>query len=98
MCVTVNTDDPTLFGQTLSEELVWLNTDMGMDEAEVVEIVKNGFRSAALSQQERERLLAYRHVYRAAMESDQEFDEMLARVEETPEVDGLLRAFLDLYG
>lgn len=46
--VTVNTDDPTPFGQTITDEYAWLMTERGMTAAEVGEIAKNGFVVADL--------------------------------------------------
>ncbi len=52
--VTVNTDDPTVFGQTLTDELRWLVTEMGMPVSHVAEIAGNAFRAALLTEIERE--------------------------------------------
>jgi adenosine deaminase len=58
VCVTVGTDDPTAFGQTLSDELVWLGTETGMAEAEIVQIIKNGFESSAMPEAEQAKWVA----------------------------------------
>ena len=55
--VTVSTDDPTAFGQTLTDELRWLVTEMGLSISDVAEIAGNGFRVALLPEHERERYL-----------------------------------------
>ena len=44
--VTINTDDPTPFGQTLTDEYTWLVTECGMTTSEVGAIAKNGFEVA----------------------------------------------------
>ena len=54
ICVTVNTDDPMVFGQTLTDELRWLVTEMGMSVSDVAEIAGNAFRVALLTEIERE--------------------------------------------
>jgi adenosine deaminase len=46
--VTVNTDDPTPFGQTITEEFSWLLTERGMSVAEVGAIARNGFEIARM--------------------------------------------------
>ncbi len=51
--VTVNTDDPTAFGQTLTDELRWLVTETGMSAAEVADIAGNGFQLANLPEETR---------------------------------------------
>ncbi|HCK10330.1 MAG TPA: hypothetical protein DHW45_10680 [Candidatus Latescibacteria bacterium] len=48
--VTVNTDDPTPFGQTLTEEYSWLLTECGLSVEEVGAIAKNGFVIADLDE------------------------------------------------
>ena len=45
--LSVSTDDPTFFHTTLVEELIHVH-DMGLDEAEILELVRNGFRQAFL--------------------------------------------------
>jgi aminodeoxyfutalosine deaminase len=42
--VTVNSDDPTMFGTTLNDEIAALSGPLGLDEAAVAEVVANGFR------------------------------------------------------
>jgi adenosine deaminase len=46
--VTVNTDDPTPFGQTLTDEYGWLMSRREMTSKEVGQIAKNGFVVADL--------------------------------------------------
>ncbi len=55
--VTVNTDDPTVFGQSLTDELRWLVTEMGLRARDVAAIAGNGFRAALIPAAERERYL-----------------------------------------
>lgn len=42
--VTVNSDNPTMFGVTLNDEVAGLSTELGLDETAVSEIIGNGFR------------------------------------------------------
>ncbi len=42
--VTINTDDPTMFGVTLNDEVASLSAEHGLDGDAVSEIVANGFR------------------------------------------------------
>ncbi|HKF74781.1 MAG TPA: adenosine deaminase [Candidatus Dormibacteraeota bacterium] len=42
--VTVNSDDPTMFGVTLGQEIAALTASHGLSEAAASEIVQNGFR------------------------------------------------------
>ena len=42
--VTVNSDNPTMFGVTLNDEVDSLSAELGLDEAAVSEIIDNGFR------------------------------------------------------
>ena len=53
VCVTVNTDDPTVFGQTLTDEYRWLVAEMGLGLAEVGDIARNGWRAANVSEEVR---------------------------------------------
>ena len=46
----MNTDDPTPFGQTLTEEYLWLLTECGLSVEEVGTIAKNGFLIADLDE------------------------------------------------
>lgn len=56
--VTVNTDDPTPFGQTITDEYAWLVTERGMTLSEVGEIVRNGFEIAWMEEAPRQQSLA----------------------------------------
>jgi adenosine deaminase len=53
VAVTVNTDDPTAFGQTLTDEIEWLGSEVGMPEDDVIAVVRNGFTAADLTEPER---------------------------------------------
>ncbi len=53
--VTVSTDDPTPFGQTISEEYAWLITKCGLTVREAADIARNGFEVARISAAERDR-------------------------------------------
>jgi adenosine deaminase len=56
--VTVNTDDPTLFGNSLTDELHLLVDVMGLSLANVAELQKNAFRVARMSAAEQLTVLA----------------------------------------
>jgi adenine deaminase len=56
--MTINTDDPTVFGRTLSEELVSLVDDLGFAPAAVAELQANAFRVAAMPGSARAAVLA----------------------------------------
>jgi adenosine deaminase len=47
--ITVNTDDPTVFGRTLTQELVSLVDDLGFAPREVIRLQANAFAVAAMS-------------------------------------------------
>ena len=57
MRVTVNTDDPTLFGNSLTDELHLLVDGMGLSPAMVAELQKNAFRVAHMSDKQRLKIL-----------------------------------------
>jgi aminodeoxyfutalosine deaminase len=44
--ITVNSDDPTMFGTTLNDEIAALSGPLGLDDAAVSEVIANGFRFA----------------------------------------------------
>jgi len=46
--VSVNTDDPTLFGRTLTDEYCWLGKEMGLSYREIGAIASNPFKNAAM--------------------------------------------------
>jgi aminodeoxyfutalosine deaminase len=56
--VTVNSDDPSLFNTTLTEEICLLTTRVGLDLADVDAIVQNGIDACFLDQDEKARLRA----------------------------------------
>jgi adenosine deaminase len=55
--LTVNTDDPTVFGRTLSQEIVSLIDDLGFSRAEVARLQANAFAVADLPAPVREAAL-----------------------------------------
>jgi adenosine deaminase len=57
VCVTVNTDDPTYFGCSLTEELHTLVDELGFTLTELAEVQKNAFRVAHISEQARAAIL-----------------------------------------
>lgn len=56
--LTINTDDPTVFGRTLSEELTSLVEDLGFTRADLVRFQTNAFAVAAMPPATRAALLA----------------------------------------
>lgn len=44
--ITVNSDDPTMFGTTLNDEIAALSGPLGLDDVAVSEVIANGFRFA----------------------------------------------------
>lgn len=55
--VTISSDDPFFFGNTLSEEYYALHQDLGFTRAELVQIAANGFLVALLPEQVKRRHL-----------------------------------------
>ena len=55
--VTVSTDDPTLFGQTLSDEYRSLHTGMGLSFEEIGQIAANAFLNAKMDEVKRDACL-----------------------------------------
>lgn len=68
--ITLNSDDPTFFGATLADEYEQLE-QAGLPATELLEIVKNGFRHAFLSAEERAHYLQRVEVAWGALTSSQ---------------------------
>jgi aminodeoxyfutalosine deaminase len=56
--VTVNTDDPPMFGATLEGEYLAVATSLGLQRAEVAALAANGVRSSFLPESRKDELLA----------------------------------------
>ena len=56
--MTVSTDDPTVFGRSLSEEIVSLVNDHHLTLSDVARLQTNAFEAAQMSAAEREPILA----------------------------------------
>jgi adenosine deaminase len=56
--VTVNTDDPKMFGNNLAEEYMLLETSLGFSREEVGEIVLNGIRSSWMPEEQKTAMIA----------------------------------------
>ena len=56
--MTINTDDPTVFGRTLSQELVSVVEDLGFSLAEVARLQANAFAVADMPAAGRAAVLA----------------------------------------
>lgn len=49
LCVTVNSDDPAYFGGYLSANYLALQESLGMDRAQTLKLIKNGFEASFLA-------------------------------------------------
>ncbi len=58
VCVTVNSDDPALFGANLEDELNLLHTAFGLSAEAIVEICANGIRASFDEEVSKQALLA----------------------------------------
>lgn len=47
---TINSDDPLMFGNTLSEEYYALHQDLGFSKQELIQVARNGFEIALLDE------------------------------------------------
>jgi adenosine deaminase len=47
---TVSTDDPLIFGNTLTDEYVGLATEAGFTRAELVQVARNGFLAGTMAE------------------------------------------------
>jgi aminodeoxyfutalosine deaminase len=56
--VTLNSDDPPMFGTSLSNEYLVAGRDLGFSPAELAELAGNGVRASFLAEAEKEALLA----------------------------------------
>jgi aminodeoxyfutalosine deaminase len=65
VAVTINTDDPALFGTTLNDEVATLADPFGLDVAAIDEILLNGVRHSFLPEARKQALLA---TYRAELD------------------------------
>jgi aminodeoxyfutalosine deaminase len=61
LVITLNSDDPAMFGTSLEEEFVLATRAFGLDEVDILRLSENGIRSAFLPESERENLLAELH-------------------------------------
>lgn len=55
VCCTISSDDPISFGNVLMDDYRWLSKIL--DESEIIELVKNGWRKALISDEHREAML-----------------------------------------
>ncbi|MEZ0397304.1 MAG: adenosine deaminase [Anaerolineales bacterium] len=58
LLVTVNTDDPLMFGNSLAEEYRLLETCFGFGRAEIREIILNAIRASWMTEEKKERMEA----------------------------------------
>jgi adenosine deaminase len=56
--VTINTDDPRMFGNTLAEELALLEQQLGFSRDDIRTLILNGIRASWLPEAQKERLSA----------------------------------------
>lgn len=66
--VTINSDDPFFFGNSLSEEYYALHQDLGFTRAELMKIAANGFEVALVSERQRKAWLDEVAAYASAQE------------------------------
>ncbi|HZU12463.1 MAG TPA: adenosine deaminase [Chloroflexota bacterium] len=58
LLVTVNSDDPPMFGTSIANEYRALAEDLGLERAQIAEIALNGIRASFLPQDEKQRMEA----------------------------------------
>lgn len=58
VCVSVSTDDPLCFGNTLLEEYAVLHTHQGFDFEQLKQVARNGWQLALIDEPQREQALA----------------------------------------
>ncbi len=58
VCVTVNTDDTFMFGNSLTEEYYALVQELGFSRAELIEVARNGVRTSLLDVSKRKTIEA----------------------------------------
>ena len=58
MIISVNTDDPKMFGTTLEEEYRLLEQECGFSRGEICRLIRLGVQSSWLSENEKESLEA----------------------------------------
>jgi adenosine deaminase/aminodeoxyfutalosine deaminase len=68
LVITLNSDDPAMFGTSLEGEFIRAARAFRLGEADILQLSENGIRSAFLPESERENLLAELH---GAVTSDQ---------------------------
>jgi aminodeoxyfutalosine deaminase len=61
LVVTLNSDDPAMFGTSLEGEFVLAARTFALDKADILRLSENGIRSAFLAESEQENLLAELH-------------------------------------
>ena len=63
MLVTINTDDPKMFNNTLADEYTLLMTEGGIHEADICALIDNAIRASWLSDAEKTALRAQMHAH-----------------------------------
>lgn len=58
LLVTINSDDPAMFGCTLEDELMLCAAVFGLSEDEIIELSKNAIRASFMAKDEKRRLMA----------------------------------------
>ncbi|WP_430356052.1 hypothetical protein [Streptococcus pseudopneumoniae] len=54
--ITINSDDPTMFGTTLSEEISRM-VDLGFEDSQILLLLQNGFEHSFLPKEEADQYL-----------------------------------------
>lgn len=50
---TINTDDPFIFGNTISDDFIMLDKETGLDKAQIIQLARNGFEQALINEAKR---------------------------------------------
>jgi adenosine deaminase len=66
LLVTVNSDDPAYFGGYIDDNYRLIQRDLGIDDAQLLQLAGNSFRAAFLSDAERARYLKELEEYSSA--------------------------------
>ena len=63
MWVTVNSGDPAYFPGYMNENLIWVQEEVNLDKAEIVQLAENAFESAWLPRATKDRYIAELKTY-----------------------------------
>lgn len=66
LCITVNSDDPPYFGAYINANFAAIQTSLGMSDTDLWQMARNGFTSAFISDEQRQRYLIEIDAHRPA--------------------------------